>query len=61
VLLDRLTGMRVQAMRSYAVAYDIDVAEGRLWDRRNVQVFSGDLNEFVPLLAGAWARTSPPR
>jgi hypothetical protein len=61
VLLDRLTRMRIQAMRSYAIAYDIDPAESRLWDRRNVQVFRGDLNEFVPLLDAAWARTQPPR
>jgi hypothetical protein len=61
VLLDRLTRMRIQAMRSYAVAYDIDADESRLWDRRNVQVFSGDLNEFVPQLDAAWARTQPLR
>jgi hypothetical protein len=47
-------------MRSYAVAYDFDLAESRLWDRRNVEVFSGDLNEFVPLLDAAWAG-APPR
>jgi hypothetical protein len=61
VLLDRLTRMRLQAMRSYAIAYDIEPAESRLWERRNVQVFSGDLNHFVPLLHAAWARTSPAR
>jgi hypothetical protein len=55
VLLDRLTRMRLQAIRSYAIAYDIDPAEGRLWDQRNVKVFAADLNEFVPLLDAAWA------
>ena len=60
VLLDRLTRIRVQAMRSYAIAYDIDAAESRLWDQRNVKVFSADLNEFVPMLRAVWAQTSPP-
>jgi SIR2-like domain len=50
VLLDRLTRIRVQAVRSYAITYDIDPAESRLWDQRNVQVFGADLNEFVPRL-----------
>ena len=59
VLLERLTRMRVQAMRSYAVAYDIDPAESQLWDRRNVRVYSGDLNDFVPLLDAAWINTGP--
>jgi hypothetical protein len=59
VLLDRLTRMRLQAIRSYAIAYDIDPAESRLWDQRNVKVFTADLNEFVPLLDAAWAQTSP--
>ena len=57
VLLDRLTKMRRQAIRSYAIAYDIDLAESRLWDQRNVKVFNADLNEFVPLLDAAWAQT----
>jgi len=59
VLLDRLTRMRVQAVRSYAITYDIDPAESRLWDRRNVQVFAADLNEFVPRLDAALAQTPP--
>jgi hypothetical protein len=61
VLLERLTRMRVQPMRSNAISYDIDPVERRLWDRRNVQVFNGDLNEFVPLLEAAWTRTFPLR
>jgi len=60
VLLDRLTRMRLQAIRSYAIAYDIDPAESRLWDQRNVKLFSTDLNDFVPLLDAAWAQTPPP-
>jgi len=54
VLLDRLTRMRVQAVRSYAITYDVDPAESRLWDQRNVQVFGADLNEFVPRLDAAF-------
>jgi hypothetical protein len=59
VLFDRLTGMRLQAIRSFAIAYDIDPAEGRLWDQRNVKVFSADLNKFVPLLDEAWKKMPP--
>lgn len=61
ILFERLNRMQGQARRSYAIAYDIDSAERDLWDQRNVQVFSGDLNEFVPLLDAAWARTPVPR
>jgi hypothetical protein len=61
VLLDRLSRMRLRPMRSYAIVYDIDAAEARLWDRRNVHVFKGDLNEFVQLLNTAWAQTPPQR
>jgi hypothetical protein len=57
VLLDRLNRMRHQAIRSYAIAYDIDPAESRLWDQRNVSVFNADLNEFVPRLDAALAQT----
>jgi hypothetical protein len=53
VLLDRLTRIRAQPVRSYAITYDIDLAESRLWDQRDVQVFAADLNEFVPRLAAA--------
>jgi hypothetical protein len=53
VLLDRLNRMRPQAIRSYAIAYDIDEAETRLWDKRNVTVFKADLNEFVRQLGEA--------
>jgi hypothetical protein len=60
VLLDRLTRMRLQAIRSYAIAHDINPAESRLWDQRNIKVFSADLNEFVPLLDAAWAQIAPP-
>jgi hypothetical protein len=58
VLLDRLTRMRIEAVRSYAITYDIDPAEGRLWDQRNVQVFGADLNQFVPRLEAAWTGIS---
>jgi hypothetical protein len=58
VLLDRLTRMRLQAIRSYAIAYDIDDVDRQLWDKRNVKVFSADLNKFVPLLDRAWGQTS---
>jgi len=62
VLLDRLSRMRPQAIKSYAIAYDIDDAERQLWDKRDVKVFRADLNEFVPLLEKAWRQTStPPR
>jgi hypothetical protein len=60
VLFDRLARMRVQAITSYAIAYDIDSAERRLWDQRKVQVFSADLNKFVPLLGRAWTKAAPP-
>jgi SIR2-like domain len=50
VLLDRLNRSRVQPKRSYAVAYDIDPAEGELWEARKVAVFRADLNRFVPRL-----------
>jgi len=54
--------MRPQAIKSYAIAYDIDDAERQLWDKRDVKVFRADLNEFVPLLEKAWRQTStPPR
>ena len=56
VLLDRLNRMRLEAVRSYAIAYDIDPAESRLWDQRNVEVFGADLNQFVPRLDAAWTR-----
>jgi hypothetical protein len=59
VLLDRLSRMRLQAIRSYAIAYDVDVAETRLWDQRKVAVFNADLNEFVPRLDAALAQTPP--
>jgi SIR2-like domain len=50
VLLDRVNRLRNLAIRSYAIASDIDPAESRLWDKRNVAVFRTDLNLFVPRL-----------
>jgi hypothetical protein len=59
VLLDRLNRMRLQTIRSYAIAYDIGEAESRLWDKRNVMVYKADLNEFVRRLEAELAQTPP--
>ena len=48
------------ARRSYAVARDIEPAERDLWHQRKVEVFNGDLNEFVPRLDDALGQTPLP-
>jgi len=44
VLLDRLNRSRLQPKRSYAISYDIELAESELWGARKVVVFKADLN-----------------
>jgi hypothetical protein len=60
VLLDRLNGLRLRPMKSYAIAHDIDAAESRLWEKRFVEIFNADLNEFVPRLDAELAQATPP-
>jgi hypothetical protein len=51
VLLDRLARLRLQPLKSYAISDGTDAAERRLWEKRFVEIFNADLNEFVPRLA----------
>jgi len=51
VLLDRLNRLRLQPLKSYAISDGTDAAERRLWEKRFVEIFNADLNEFVPRLA----------
>ena len=59
VLLDRLSRSSLQQKRSYAVVYDIDDAESKLWGVRKVAVLAADLNKFVPRLDAALALPPP--
>ena len=58
VLLDRLSQVGGPRKKAYAVTSNIGMAETRLWERRNVEVFNVDLNQFVPRLDQAMTRQS---
>ena len=50
VILNNLHSLNLHAKKSWAIQYRPSAVEKRLWDKRNVDIYDVDINEFTKQL-----------